>query len=91
MKKRITKFEKFIVLLMLLLVVGTPLTTLTLSTLQLSYDREAIELSKEISLLKEENKNLETKKKEKLTYDFLQGVAVEGGLSARENSVKNIS
>ena len=90
MYKKATKLEKLLIMLIGALLIVTPIITITLSSQGFVYSKSITDMDNEIMALKQETRELEVKKQEKLSYSEIQAYAARDGLTANKENVKRV-
>lgn len=89
-KKRKFKIEHLLAVGIAAVLICTVGITITLTSFAFQYNKEIVTIDYKITDIKQEAKELEVKKQEKLTYDQVSGYAAQGGLSSKQENIKRV-
>jgi len=85
-KTKITKIERILISGILTLLVAAPIITIAITSQGFAYIKQITSIDNEIEDLKQNTRELELKKLEKLSYSEVQEYAMRRDLSAKSDS-----
>lgn len=89
MKSKVTKLERMLIGAIVMLMIGTPIITIAITSQGFAYTKSITRIDDEIESLEQNSRELEVKKQEKLSYSEVQEYAAKDNLSAnRDNYVQ---